>query len=89
MHAKVTPSLLVLTLAACLYSGCDMKQAAQSKACPSDKPYYPLCTHDSHNKQTWLGECHKTWETALQKADAHVAQAHPGEKRWTGVKKNR
>lgn len=72
-----------------LTSACDVKQPAQTKSCPSDKPFYPLCTDASHNKQTWLGGCYTTWEAALQEANAHVAQSHPGEKRWTGVKKNR
>lgn len=81
-------SLFILVV---FLSACDKKQAAQTKSCPADKPYYPLCTHESHNNpasssNTWLGDCEKTWELALQKAETHIAAEHPGEKRWTGVK---
>ncbi|MDH5324470.1 MAG: hypothetical protein OEZ68_03845 [Gammaproteobacteria bacterium] len=68
-------------------SACDRPVPAQTQNCPGDKPYYPLCTHSVHGKTTWLGACAKSWEDALQASEKHVAAAHPGEKRWTGVKK--
>ena len=59
----------------------------ESSNCPTDKPYYAICTHALHNLEGWYGECNPTAPMAQAEADKHTKDYHAGNSRWTGIKK--
>ena len=59
----------------------------ESSNCPTDKPYYAICTHALHNLEGWYGECNPTAPQAQAEADKHAKEYHDGNSRWTGIKK--
>jgi hypothetical protein len=59
-------------------------------ACPPKEPYFAFCTHSLHSLEGWHSrQCHTTAEAAQEDAEAHAAEYHQGNTRWTGIKKPR
>jgi hypothetical protein len=62
----------------------------EAGTCPTEKPYFAICTHSFHNLEGWYSShCHDTQDAAQKDADKHSEKYHQDNSRWTGIKKQR
>jgi hypothetical protein len=60
----------------------------EAGACPTEKPYFAICTHSFHSLEGWYSSnCHTTQKAAQNDADNHAKKYHQDNSRWTGIKK--
>lgn len=59
----------------------------EADTCPTQTPYYSVCTHSLHSLEGWYGVCRSSQAAAQQDADHHAELEHKSNSRWTGVLK--
>ena len=87
MHFLYFIALLFLALP---FTASALGNHPEAGACPTDKPYFAICTHSFHSLEGWYSRnCHTTQEAAQKDADEHAKKYHKGNPRWTGISKQR